>query len=136
MFKVFILRKVLNTWAWKWIQILAGNIILMIFLLNWIEPVLSFLKWENLLVLKYYEPSILLFLTSFYATLRAQIFSTIQRLVIFQKRLLELIFKQGMPRTVSYSNKPPSYDFMLKFFRKYCICQQIVKWFITIRACN
>ena len=50
-----------------------------------------------------------------YSLVRAQIFSTIQQIVILQKRLLELIFKQGMPRTVPYSNKPPSSDFMLKF---------------------
>ena len=42
-----ILVKVLNTWLWKLIQILVGNVVmLMIFPLNWIEPIFSFLKRE------------------------------------------------------------------------------------------
>ena len=32
---------------------LVGNIMLMIFLLNWTESMLSFSKWENMLVVKY-----------------------------------------------------------------------------------
>ena len=32
---------------------LLGSIMLMIFPLNWIELMLSFSKWENILVLKY-----------------------------------------------------------------------------------
>ena len=50
--KRLILLKVLNTWVWKLIQTLVSNIILMIFPLNWIEPMLSFSKWENMLVLR------------------------------------------------------------------------------------
>ena len=37
----------------KLMQTLVGNIMLMIFLLNWTEPMLSFSKWENMLVVKY-----------------------------------------------------------------------------------
>ena len=44
--------KVLNTWVWKLMQILIGNIMWMIFPLNWIEPMLFFSKWENMLVFK------------------------------------------------------------------------------------
>ena len=38
-----------------------GNIMLMIFPLNWLKSMLSFSKWENKLVLKYQHPSILIF---------------------------------------------------------------------------
>ena len=41
----YIFLKVLNTWLWKFIQILVGSIMLMIFSVNWIEPMLSFSKW-------------------------------------------------------------------------------------------
>ena len=37
----------------KLIQTLVRNIRLMIFLLNWTESMLSFSKWENMLVVKY-----------------------------------------------------------------------------------
>ena len=37
----------------KLMQTLVGNIMLMIFLLNWTEPMLSFSKSENMLVVKY-----------------------------------------------------------------------------------
>ena len=49
----YILLKVLNTWVWKLMQILIGNIMWMIFPLNWIEPMIFFSKWENMLALKY-----------------------------------------------------------------------------------
>ena len=49
--------------GWKLILTLVGNIMLMIFLLNWTESMLSFSKWENMLVEKYQDRSILLFLT-------------------------------------------------------------------------
>ena len=57
--------KVLNTWVWKLIQTIAGNIMLMIFPLNWFAPMLSFSKLENM-VLKYWDPPILQFLTLTY----------------------------------------------------------------------
>ena len=41
-----VLLTVLNTWACKLIQILNGKM-LIIFPLNWIQPILSFSKWEN-----------------------------------------------------------------------------------------
>ena len=51
--KYYIQLKVLNTWTWKLIPTLVGNVMLMIFPLNWIESMLSFSKWENMSVLKY-----------------------------------------------------------------------------------
>ena len=51
MVKDYILLKSLNTWVWKLIQTLLGSIMLMIFPLNWIEPMLFFSKQGNMLVL-------------------------------------------------------------------------------------
>ena len=51
--KNYILLKVLNTSVLKFMQILVGSIMLMVFPLKWIEPILFFSKWENTLVLKY-----------------------------------------------------------------------------------
>ena len=51
--RLYILLKVSNAWVWKLIQILVGSTMLMIFILIWIEPILSFSKWENMLVIKY-----------------------------------------------------------------------------------
>ena len=55
----YILLEVLNTWVWKLMQSVVGNLMLMISPLNWIQPILSFSEWENMLVLKYWHPSIL-----------------------------------------------------------------------------
>ena len=48
-----------------------------------------------------------------------QNYSTIQRIVIFKKSLLELVmFNQGIPIPVPYSNKAPSSHFNIKFAQK------------------
>ena len=54
----------------------------MIFPLNSIESMLSFAKLENVLVLKYQDPSILLFLTPIYPT---AIFSGLRIVALFNE---------------------------------------------------
>ena len=54
----------------------------MIFPLNSIESMLSFAKLENVLVLKYQDPSILLFLTPIYPT---AIFSSLRIVALFNE---------------------------------------------------
>ena len=60
----------------------VGNIMLTICPLNWIEQMVSFSKWGNMLVLKYQDPSILLFLTPTYPT---AVFSGLRIVVLFNK---------------------------------------------------
>ena len=52
------------------------------FSINWIEPMLSSSKWENLLVLKCYDSSILLFLTPVYPT---AVLSDLRIVALFNK---------------------------------------------------
>ena len=67
MVKDYILLKVLNTWVWILIQTLAGNFILMIIKLNRTNA--PFWKRENMLVLKFQDPSILQFMNPTYPTI-------------------------------------------------------------------
>ena len=70
----------------------------------------SFSKWENMLVLKYEDPSILLFLTPTYPTAvlssGLRIIALFNKSGFYNKRQLELlIFNQGIPIPVPYSNQ-------------------------------
>ena len=73
---------------------------------------LSFSKSENMLVLKFQDPSTLLFLTPTYPTSifsGLQIVALLNELLFYKKRLLELlIFNQGISIPVPYSSKFPS----------------------------
>ena len=85
---------------------------LMIFSLNWIEPILSFSKWENKLVLKYQDPSILPFFTPTYPTAVLsghRIVALFNELWFYKWKLLELIFfNQGISILVPSLKKTPS----------------------------
>ena len=86
--------------------------------LNWIEQIHSFLKWENMLVSKYYGSSILLFLTPTYLTVWAQNRGTIQRIVILQKKAVRIINFQ--PRN-SHTSRLFKQNIILKFQCKICL---------------
>ena len=73
---------------------LIGYIMWTIFPLNWIEPILFFLKWENMLVLKYEDPSILQFLIHTYRTAvlsGLRIVALFYRIVILQNKAVRII---------------------------------------------
>ena len=115
---IYILLKVLNTWVWKLIQNLVGNIMIMIFLLNWTEPMLSFSTWANMLMLRSIYFAIFDFYLSYCYLVWAQNYSTIQRIVILQKTAVRIItFQPGNSHT-SHLFKQNS---ILKFQGKICL---------------
>ena len=118
----------LNAWVCKLIETLIRNFMLMIFLLNWIKPMLSFSKWENMLVFQ--DPSIFAIFCSYlpYCCLVwAQNCSTIQRIAILQEELLEsLIVNEWIPILVPLRAKLHFKISRENFFRKSIICQQIL----------
>ena len=78
-------------------QILAGDVMLIIFASNWIESMLSSSKEENILVLKYEDPSLSLFLNPTYLTALLtgfKILAVFIRLWYYKKGLESLIFTQ------------------------------------------
>ena len=115
---IYILLKVLNTWVWKLIQNLVGNIMIMIFLLNWTEPMLSFSTWANMLMLRFIYFAIFDFYLSYCYLVWAQNYSTIRRIVILQKTAVRIItFQPGNSHT-SHLFKQNS---ILKFQGKICL---------------
>ena len=115
---IYILLKVLNTWVWKLIQNLVGNIMIMIFLLNWTEPMLSFSTWANMLMLRSIYFAIFDFYLSYCYLVWAQNYSTIRRIVILQKTAVRIItFQPGNSHT-SHLFKQNS---ILKFQGKICL---------------
>ena len=115
---IYILLKVLNTWVWKLIQNLVGNIMIMIFLLNWTEPMLSFSKWENMLMLRSIYFAIFDFYLSYCYLVWAQNCSTIWRIVILQKKAVIIItFQPGNSHTSHLFKQ----NCILKFQGKICL---------------
>ena len=115
---IYILLKVLNTWVWKLIQNLVGNIMIMIFLLNWTEPMLSFSTWANMLMLRSIYFAIFDFYLSYCYLVWAQNYSTIRRIVILQKTAVRIItFQPGNSHTSHLFKQ----NFILKFQGKICL---------------
>ena len=87
---------------------------------KWKEQMLSFSKWGNMLVLKYLDLSILVFLKPTYLTAvlsGLRIVALFNKLWFYRKRQLEsLIFNREIPIPVPYSN-----NFILKVQNKICL---------------
>ena len=111
--------KVLNIWVWKLIQTLVGNTMLTIFLLNWTEPMLSFWKWENMLQnIKIHLFCYSDYYWSYCCLVWAQNCSTIQQIVILQKKAIRIINFQPRNSHTSHLFKQSP---ILKFQDKICL---------------
>ena len=120
MWEDYILLKVLNAWVWKLIQTLIDNIMLMIFPINWIEPMLSFSKLENvtLKILRSICFAIFESYLSYCCLVWAQNCSSIQQIVILHKKAVTIINFQ--PRN-SHTSPLFKQSSILKFQDKMCL---------------
>ena len=103
-------------------QTLVGNIVLMIVQLTWTELMVFSLKWENMLVLRYWDASILLFFDSFLILLLSFMGSQFERhwmnYDFTKKKAIKIINFQ----TINFHTSPLfKQNSIIKFQGKICL---------------